>query len=180
MSGRLIAVVGPSGVGKDSVMAGISARDPRFRIVKRTITRAPDLGGEEYTAMSPHTFADAAARGAFALHWQAHGLSYGIPAATLDAVRSGQDCLANLSRAALPEAARIFPALVVLNIKASADVLAARLAARGRETPEDIAARLSQMVKPLPLGLNIITVSNDGALAETVAAAYAALQPVRA
>ena len=180
MSGRLIAVVGPSGVGKDSIMAGITARDPRFRIVKRTITRAPDLGGEDYTAMSPQTFADAAARGAFALHWQAHGLSYGIPAAALDAVRSGQDCLANLSRSALSEAARIFPALVVLNITASADVLAARLAARGRETPEDIAARLSRMAKPLPLGLNIITVCNDGALAETVAAACAALQPVSA
>ena len=28
MQGRFIAVVGPSGVGKDSVMAALAARDP--------------------------------------------------------------------------------------------------------------------------------------------------------
>ena len=30
MSGRLIAIVGPSGVGKDSVMQEAAARDPRI------------------------------------------------------------------------------------------------------------------------------------------------------
>lgn len=180
MSGRLIAVVGPSGVGKDSVMAGIAAADPRFRVVRRTITRAPNLGGEDYRAMDPQTFADAAARGAFALYWEAHGLSYGIPAAVLADVRAGQQCLANLSRSALLRAAEVFPALTVLNITASAEVLAERLAARGRETSDDIARRLQQADKPLPAGLEVITLSNDGALSDTVTAACAALQPVKA
>lgn len=180
MSGRLIAVVGPSGVGKDSVMAGMVAHDTRLRLVKRTITRDPDLGGEDYRPMDPQTFADAAERGAFALHWAAHGLSYGIPMQVLTDVRAGQQCLANLSRSALVQATEVFPSLIVLSITANAEILAERLAARGRETPEDIVRRLQQADKPLPTGLDVVTISNDGALDETVAAACAALQPVRA
>ncbi len=178
MSGRLIAVVGPSGVGKDSVMAGLVARDPALRLVRRTITRPPELGGEDFKYLAPQTFADAAARGAFALHWDAHGLSYGIPAATLTDVQAGHDCLANLSRGILTQAARVFPAVIVLHITARPDVLAARLEARGRETPEDIASRLQQAAKPLPEGLKVVTIENNGTLEDAIKAARAAIQPV--
>ncbi|MEM9552294.1 MAG: phosphonate metabolism protein/1,5-bisphosphokinase (PRPP-forming) PhnN, partial [Pseudomonadota bacterium] len=34
----VIAVVGPSGVGKDSVLQAMCATDPRLRLVRRTIT----------------------------------------------------------------------------------------------------------------------------------------------
>ncbi len=180
MSGRLIAVVGPSGVGKDTVMAGLATAEPRFSIVKRTITRAPDLGGEDYRSMDTQTFADAAERGAFAIHWQAHGLSYGIPAQALRDVYAGQQCLANLSRSALVTAADVFPEMVVLHVTASPEVLASRLIARGREDAADVKKRLAQANKPLPGGINIIGVSNDGPIHETIAAARLALQPVRA
>ncbi|MFC6760861.1 hypothetical protein ACFQFQ_17395 [Sulfitobacter porphyrae] len=39
-AGRFIAVVGPSGVGKDSVMAGMVARARDLVAVRRVITRA--------------------------------------------------------------------------------------------------------------------------------------------
>ncbi|MGB0905008.1 MAG: phosphonate metabolism protein/1,5-bisphosphokinase (PRPP-forming) PhnN, partial [Mangrovicoccus sp.] len=39
MTGRFIAVVGPSGVGKDSVMAGLMERRPDLLLAKRVITR---------------------------------------------------------------------------------------------------------------------------------------------
>ncbi|MEO0912102.1 MAG: hypothetical protein AAFY59_03810 [Pseudomonadota bacterium] len=39
MTGRFIAVVGPSGVGKDSVMAGMAARTGQLKLVRRVITR---------------------------------------------------------------------------------------------------------------------------------------------
>ncbi len=178
MSGRLIAVVGPSGVGKDSIMAGMVARDPSLRLVRRTITRPPELGGEDYRYLAPQTFADAAARDAFALHWDAHGLSYGIPAAVLTDVQACHDCLANLSRGILAQAARVFPSLIVLHITARSDVLAARLAARGRETSDDIASRLRQAAKPLPEGLAVVTIENNGPLEAAIEAACAAIQPV--
>lgn len=177
MTGRLIAVVGPSGVGKDSLMAELVAAMPTLQLVRRTITRPAGQSGEDYDALLPHAFAAEAAAGAFALHWEAHGLTYGIPVDALRDVHAGKDCLANLSRGALARAAEAFPALIVLNITAHPDVLAARLKARGRETTEGITNRLSQAEKPLPDGLDVITLSNDGPLDATVRAAIAALQP---
>lgn len=178
--GRLIAVVGPSGVGKDSAMAGVQDALPSLHIVRRAITRAPDLGGEDYTPVTVSDFQKMARDGAFAIHWGAHGLFYGIPADVHDHLGKGTDCIVNFSRKALAEAADLFPRFVVLNITAEPATLAHRLAARGRETEAEIANRLKQAAKPLPDGLNVIHLSNDGPLDETVTRAVAALQPASA
>lgn len=175
--GRLIAVVGPSGVGKDSVMADLIAARPGLTVIRRAITRPPKAGGEDYDPLSAEAFAKRKAAGDFALAWGAHGLFYAIPRATLAPLGQGHDLLANLSRNVLTEAALIVPRLTVLLITASAATLAARLAARGRETEADIAARLSRQTDPLPPGLDIVTVANDGPLSVTVATALAALYP---
>lgn len=178
--GRLIAVVGPSGVGKDSIMTGIAAALPGIGRVRRVITRPACLGGEGYDAVTEAEFAEALDRGAFCLHWRAHGLRYGIPIRVLDEVRDGQDRMANLSRDALAEAAAIFPQLTVLHVTASPGLLARRLAERGREDAEDVGRRLARAHRPLPNGLGIVEIRNDGVLSDAVAQAIAALQPVRA
>ncbi len=175
--GRLIAVVGPSGVGKDSVMLALCDVLPDLHLVRRVITRAPELGGEDYDAVGPTEFEKMAANGAFAVHWGAHGLSYGIPVDIKDRLIDGADCLVNFSRKALLDAAEEFPRFTVLNITAKPETLARRLAARGRESESEIAKRLAQAEKPLPEGLDVITISNDGPLVETVARAAEALQP---
>ncbi|MBN2760272.1 MAG: phosphonate metabolism protein/1,5-bisphosphokinase (PRPP-forming) PhnN [Rhodobacteraceae bacterium] len=176
-AGRLIAVVGPSGVGKDSVMAGLQNALPHLHLVRRVITRAPGLGGEAYDAVTVAQFQAMVEDGAFAVHWGAHGLHYGIPIAVQHHLAAGTDCLANFSRKALPQAAAMFPRLIVLNITAKPDTIARRLAARGRETGSEIAHRLAQAEKPLPPGLNVVELANDGPLSQTVAQAVALLQP---
>lgn len=177
--GRLIAVVGPSGVGKDSIMAGIAKAMPDLHLVRRVITRAPELGGEDYDAVSVALFDEWVADGAFAVHWGAHGLFYGIPSSLNDKLNEGTDCLVNFSRGALAEAAKRFPQMVVLNITAKPETLAQRLSARGRETEGEIAKRLAQADKPLPADLNVIHLSNDGPLNETIARALTQLQPAK-
>ncbi|GIT90659.1 ribose 1,5-bisphosphate phosphokinase PhnN [Jannaschia pagri] len=177
---RVIAVVGPSGVGKDSVMAGVARALPDLHLVRRVITRASGLGGEAYDAVPTDTFLARANDGAFAVHWAAHGLHYGIPRSVHDHLTAGTDCLINFSRRALGQGARTFPRFMVLNITASPETLAQRLSARGRETASDIAKRLAQANTPLPLGLDVVHLSNDGPLDETVARAVALLQPARA
>lgn len=177
--GRLIAVVGPSGVGKDSVMMGLAQAVPHMELIRRVITRAPGLGGEDYDAATETQFTSLVDDGAFILHWQAHGLRYGIPVSVKDQLASGTDCLVNFSRSALAEAAAIFPRFLILNVTACPETLASRLSARARETEEEISKRLSQADKPLPTGIDVIQLSNDGPLAETVARATDLLQPVR-
>ena len=175
--GRLIAVVGPSGVGKDSVMAGLHGAVPGLHVVRRVITRAPDLGGEDYDAATVAQFEALVEDGAFAVHWGAHGLHYGIPITVKHQLGKGIDCLVNFSRKALSEAAEIFPRFVVLNITAKPETLAQRLAARGRETEEEITKRLAQAEKSLPEGLKVIHLANDGPLSKTVARGASLLQP---
>ena len=178
--GRLIAVVGPSGVGKDSVMLGLHEAMPGLHLVRRVITRAPELGGEDYDAVTVPEFDAMVENGAFALHWGAHGLHYGIPVTVTDQLDQGTDCLVNLSRKVLAQAAEIFPRFMVLNITASDETLAQRLAARGRESKAEIAKRLAEARKPLPQGIKVVHVSNDGPLPQTVARAAALLQQERA
>lgn len=177
--GRFIAVVGPSGVGKDSVMAGLAAARPDLHLVRRVITRPEDAGGEVHDAVSPALFAARAAGGDFALHWRAHGLHYGIPAEVACILGAGQDALANLSRGVLAQAARRFPGMVALHVTARPEVLAARLRARGRESATEIARRLARPVAPFPDGLDVVEIDNSGPLEQAVRAALAALYPVK-
>lgn len=179
MSGQLFAVVGPSGVGKDTLMAEACARVPGLACVRRVITRDATAGGEAFDAVSEQVFAEMAAGGKFALHWGAHGLRYGIPASVVGQVAQGERLLCNLSRGALREAAATFPGMTVLHVTARADVLATRLAARGRESVDDIAQRLARTAA-LPDGLNVVTIDNSGALEDAVAAMVRAIQPERA
>ena len=82
MRGTLFLVVGPSGAGKDSLIDGARAelagrRDIVF--ASRVITRPPKSGDEDNLFATPEEFAAMQATGAFMLHWEAHGLFYGIP-----------------------------------------------------------------------------------------------------
>lgn len=180
MTGRLIGVVGASGVGKDTLMRALSDSCPEFGIVRRAITRPADLGGEDYQAVSEDEFERRRAAGDFCIDWRAHGLRYGIPDAVRLQVGKGEQLLVNLSRDVLVDVSTVFPRFSVLNITASPETLASRLAGRGRETAEDITRRLERASRPLPKGLSIFTVSNDDRLEDTVDDALALLHPVRA
>jgi phosphonate metabolism protein PhnN/1,5-bisphosphokinase (PRPP-forming) len=166
------AVVGPSGAGKDTLIAGARALRPGLRLVRRVITRPADAGGEDFEPVSRDEFTARLRAGAFALHWQAHGLDYGLPA---DQLQGPGPILFNGSRAALPAARAAFPGLRVILITAPPALLAARLAARGREAAPDILARLDRSALNLPEDLDAAVVMNDASPAEGVRRLLAAL-----
>ena len=178
--GRIIGVVGPSGVGKDSVMFALTQADPSWRIARRVITRPPQPGGEDHDAVTQDAFDQLLAQGAFCLSWRAHGLSYGIPAGIGARMSGGEKVLVNLSRKVLDQARELWPALVVLRLHAQPEILARRLSARGRESTGEVRARLAREDVELSPDLAIFDISNDGPLEQTVAQALAALTAVRA
>lgn len=173
----IIAIVGPSGAGKDTLIRGALRVRPDLRLIRRVITRPSEAGGEDFDGVTPEVFVHRQVRGDFALTWEAHGLSYGIPK---DQVTDPGDVLFNGSRAALPLAARIFPGLRAILITAPDIVLATRLAARGRETAQDIRERLSRATFEMPRGIAFQTVINDASPEIGTTRLLAALQPVRA
>ena len=159
----LILVVGPSGAGKDTLLNGARAAladDPRVRFVRRVITRPGDMGEEAHESVSEQEFDLRAESRGFALHWRAHGLRYGIPAEIEADLAQGTVVIANVSRAVIAEAVARFP-VGVIEVSAPADVLARRLAARGREDAMDVARRLSRAIE-LPLPVERERVINDG------------------
>lgn len=176
MSRRLVVVVGPSGAGKDTLMALACAARPDIRAARRVVTRPAEAGGEDFEGVTEAEFAARRQAGAFALHWRAHGLGYGIPA---EALAGRGTLLINASRAVLAEAQARFPGLTVLLVTAPPEVLAQRLAGRGRESGADQAARLARAGFPLPPGIVPRVVVNDGTPEQGLARFLAALQPER-
>lgn len=177
MTGRLYMIVGPSGVGKDTLLAGAVAADPNLHWARRVITRPSVAGGEPYEGVTQVEFDARRNTGAFALHWPAHGLNYGVPIAELAPLQQGKTVLVNGSRAALGAVALVFPDLRVIRVSAPSSVLADRLAQRGRESREEIQARLDRASYDLPAGLQVIDLHNDTSLEEGIARL---LQAVRA
>ncbi|HEY6919006.1 MAG TPA: phosphonate metabolism protein/1,5-bisphosphokinase (PRPP-forming) PhnN [Tabrizicola sp.] len=173
----ITAIVGPSGAGKDTLIRGALAARPDLHLVRRVITRPTEAGGEDFEGVTAEDFAHRQERGDFALVWEAHGLSYGIPR---DQLAGPGDVVFNGSRAALPAAKQVFPGLRVVLVTAPDIILAARLAARGRETPTGIRERLSRSAFEMPTGIAFQTVINDASVQVGVARLLAALQPVRA
>lgn len=163
-TGRLFYVVGPSGAGKDTLLAGAVAANPRLIWARRSITRPESAGGEPFEGVLDDEFQRRLDAGEFALHWDAHGLRYGVMHAALAPLAGGRDVVLNGSRGAIAQAQAAFPSLQVLLITAPNDVLAARLAARGRESKADITARLARANFELPRGVFACEVINDSDL----------------
>jgi len=162
MSGRLIYLMGPSGSGKDSLLNAARERlaERGCVIARRVITRSAEAVGEEAIALTAAEFEVQEAAGAFALSWRANGLAYGIPRQIDDWLAAGQDVLVNGSRGHLAQARQRYPELLAILLQVDEAALRQRLQARGRESAEQIEARLARS-RSFVVG---------GALAATVAA----------
>ena len=165
MRGTLYLVVGPSGAGKDTLMDGARAalsENADVVFARRVVTRPADAGGEDHEAVTDDDFDARHRAGAFMLDWQAHGLKYAIPSQYSDDLKAGRTVIANVSRGVIEEAIARYSPAVVLEISASPEILAERLASRGRESADDIRARLTREAAKIPSEAVKVTILNDG------------------
>lgn len=163
--GAFVAVVGPSGVGKDALLSYARTRSGGLaRFPRRVITRPPGPG-EDHDPVTEEQFAAALGRGAFAVSWQAHGLRYGIPVSVDAEVRDGLVVVVNVSRAVLGRLEARYRRLVVVGVTVSEEVRAQRLRSRSRESEPGIGQRLARP-DPAPGHRVDVLIQNDGPLAE--------------
>lgn len=144
--GRFVAVVGPSGAGKDTLIRAARealAGDPHYVFPRRSVTR-PSSASEDNAEVSRHEFDKSRAEGGFALAWAAHGHGYGIPVAVDDEIRQGRTVICNLSRTVLGHFRARYANPFVIALTAPPEVLEARLAARGREDDGDLKERVAR------------------------------------
>lgn len=174
-TGRLIFLLGPSGSGKDSLIDASRERlaAAGVEVARRVITRSAEAKGEAAQGVTAEQFETLCAQGAFAMHWRANGLGYGIPRQIDDWLAAGRAVLVNGSRAYLAEARQRYPDLLAVLIEVRPEVLRQRLLARGRETAEEIEQRLARNARmQTSADPSVHVLDNSGTLETAVAGLF--------
>jgi ribose 1,5-bisphosphokinase len=145
--GCMILVVGPSGAGKDTLIARArsACRDHQVVFPRRIITR-PSSPAEDHDTVSDDAFDRARADGAFAIWWQAHGLKYAIPLSVDSDIRADRTVVCNVSRTVVEDVRARYAHVIVVMVTAPPEVLAARLAQRERSGDGPVAARVGRVI----------------------------------
>jgi ribose 1,5-bisphosphokinase len=167
MAAPLVYVMGPSGAGKDSVLARarvLLPKDAPIVFAHRYITRPAEAGGENHVALSTAEFRMRRERGLFAFHWQAHGNEYGIGSEIQAWRRAGLAVVVSGSREHFHTLTGADPDVHPVLITAPPDRLAERLAVRDRENAQEAAARLQRSDAYEVSDPRLFTIMNDGAL----------------
>jgi phosphonate metabolism protein PhnN/1,5-bisphosphokinase (PRPP-forming) len=143
-TGRLFFIVGPSGVGKDSLLQWVKNQLPDDAgpvFAGRSITRAAHAS-EAHEPMTQEAFLQAAQAGHFSMRWQANDTHYGIRRGIEAELKAGRDVIVNGSREYIPQLRQLFPDVQILWIAADAAMIRQRIEGRSRETGAALEKRL--------------------------------------
>ena len=114
-SSKLYFLVGPSGVGKDTVLAQLKRHQYSLAqplVAHRYITRPVKEGDENHIELSEYEFNRRKESGLFLFDWQSHGYQYAVGREVKKWLKSGNSVIVNGSRNYLETAREIYPALV--------------------------------------------------------------------
>lgn len=178
---KLFYIIGASGAGKDSLMnycrEQINGALP-IVFAHRYITRPANAGGENHVSLTDEEFKLRIQNGLFALHWESHGLCYGIGIEVTIWLQQGMVVIINGSRDYLSTAMEKFPAMQPILIDVDVDLIKARLNGRGRESEESIGERIARNQKLSMDDTDIIRVQNNGTIDEAAQSLLNLILPV--
>lgn len=147
MSGRLVILSGPSGVGKDTVIDAWKKVNPNVQRVVAYTTRAPregEIDGRDYHFVSVAAFQELAEEGAFLEHKEVHGNYYATPLRDMQAMLDeGKIAILKIDvQGALTAMALRPDAVTTFLLPPSWEVLEQRIRGRGTDDAATIAKRL--------------------------------------
>lgn len=156
MDDKIILIIGPSGVGKDTLLKSIKEdyRD-RVNFVRRYISRIPDKNEDNFF-IEESAFSILQTNNFFISSWQAHKNSYGI---SKTSIKKGVNII-SISRSKIKDFEENYEKVFTINISVKREVLKSRLEKRGRETKEEIEKRLNRSYEKIK-ARNLIEFDNS-------------------
>jgi guanylate kinase len=183
----LVVISGPSGVGKDAVIAKLRETHSELFFAVTATTRPMRPGeaeGRDYLFITPGRFEQLLARGEFLEHAEVYGRHYGVPKGPLrDALAEGHDAVVKVDvqgaatiRALAPDAFLVFLAAP------SFEELERRLTSRKTDSAEQMAIRIQTARDEMEQSklFDALIVNETDALMQTVDAIVEAIRSQRA
>jgi guanylate kinase len=171
----LLVLSGPSGVGKDSVLARLAEKGLVFRRVPTVTTRprrANERDGVDYRFLSDEEFDHLLASGGLLEHAQVYGLRYGVPKAPVqEALAAGEDVVVRVDVQGAATLKHLLPeAVLVFLAPASLEELEHRLRRRRTEDEAVLRRRLATARREMEdqAMFDYVIVNTDGRLEEAV------------
>lgn len=150
MMGRLIVLSGPSGVGKDTVLDALIARDPRIVRVVTYTTRKPRMGevdGVHYRFVDKERFFELANAGHFFEYKNVYDdVWYASPRSDAESLeRSGKFPVLKIDVEGAMDVIALRPdALTIMIVPPSIEELERRLRARASDSEAEVEARIAK------------------------------------
>lgn len=172
--GKFVLIIGPSGVGKDTIMAKLRELPGMVQMISRTSRppRPTETDGRDYHFSSREDFERRIAADEFIEHAEYAGNFYGTSRADLERLlESGKIVLkivevqgARIIKRKMPEC------LAVFIMPVSMEQIERRLMARPGAKPEDTAKRLSRAPEEMDAAweFDVVIVNHEGQLDQTV------------
>ena len=182
----LVVISGPSGVGKDAVIAEMRTSQPglAFAVTATTRPMRPgEVDGRDYVFLTSKQFGAMLDADGFLEHAEVYGNRYGVPREGVRAaLEAGRDVIVKIDVQGAATVRRIAPdALLIFLAAPSAGELERRLRPRKTDSPRQIEVRIetAQHETQQAAWFDVTIVNETGAVSQTVARIIEAMEEER-
>lgn len=171
--GQLIIVSGPSGSGKDTLLARLFEKHPEIELSISSVTRSMRQGereGEKYHFISRDEFLMGLKENKFLEHNEYMGNYYGTPREPVDrCIERGGDIILEIDVNGAAAVRRLMPkAVSIFIMPPSFEELERRLSGRGTESEEAVRGRLTAALSEIKEAVNYDYIVVNGDLDKAV------------
>jgi guanylate kinase len=171
----VLVISGPSGVGKDAVLAGLREALPSAHFATTVTTRPPRPGerdGVDYRFLSDEQYDRLVAEDGFLERASVYAHRYGVPRGEVrDALRNGQDVVVRVDVQGAATIKRLVPgAVLVFLAPESREELEERLRGRATDGGADLRLRLDTAAREMAreTAFDHVVVNAEGRLGDAV------------